>query len=292
MKNLLKYCVIVNLLNCSEEEFEKIIHSSDSGSLGSIFDQLQDEAKKLGGTYQHWEVDVCYYGFSLLKSAKAFENIAKNTFKNQVETKLVRPKKKKLSPNIYVVNDLPFFDKKISREEVKNFTLDQKLKVLCPPKISHLDVYAQCLPIELLKSFPTKNGKDNLIRYTILNSECPFTSKITSNSIILRPMKNSLDKTMEDAWKSDPSLSSKILNPFFEKGFSKIDFYIFSVINSLIVNDIKNSEYLSVPMPEIDFAFDSLVILISDYANDLYIGWFFYNSKTDRLLNYTSFPIV
>jgi len=165
----------------------------------------------------------------------------------------------------------------------------KRIQELTPTSINGIDVSFQIIndPSCLIKSLSASTTKSHRITY--INMECVFTKKIRSFPVILRSAPRVVEPSLKAVVTAE-EYKAEIENAK-QYGWAKCDLFYDAIIKHLVVKDAEECFYLGEKRPEIGFASDNLCIIVSDYKKSQFVGWFFYNKNTDRLLSFTSYRI-
>lgn len=271
------HTVRVTLTDQCPDSFEEIVYG-DGSKLGPMFDKIELEAKMCGGIVDFWEPSACDFVFVSKELATRFINNIKQKFSNQIM--------------------IEYYDKGCEKIGMRNFkelpkNIEEKIAILTPKKILDIDIQFQLLfddsaliePSDSLKEYK-KLRKTH--RLTFANMRCKVTGKTRSLSIVMRsgmhfalPIIKKTFVTIDD-FNSEIAASKK-------SGWSESDFSYDSIINGIMIPETTKGHVNGKDLPEIHYACDSGCIVISDYNEKQFVGWFFYNKNLDELIGFTNY---
>ena len=165
------------------------------------------------------------------------------------------------------------------------YSLNDRIAFLTPTKIKHLQTKIHIITEDC--SLPI-NSSDH--RTTYVNLKCKSTNRIKSHKVIMRSSKVVI-KYASDLLASEGHNIKYVYDSAIDAGWTQADINYDSMINGLIANDIGNCVYNNNYLPEIDYIPTHVTILITNYYNQQFIGWYLFNVNLDEPQNYSNYKI-
>jgi hypothetical protein len=250
----------------SSQEDEIINHSTDHESLLPPFDKIEEEALKNKGGFRNLDKTSCDYCFDSKEDAKRFIKAIRTKFKTKIKVEFKEEKQTKSYRKTFkaLSNSLP-----------------ERISELTPKTINGKKIGIHIIENEVLL-LPENKDHSELLRLTYANIRCKVRSKTISHPLVLR----SATKIAQEIIKSTEGLSFEEAK---NSGWKDSDISYDMIINGVFKKDVLNEKYNDKVCPEIEFATTHIKIVIADYLNEQFVGWFFYNDNLDEPLNYTSY---
>lgn len=169
--------------------------------------------------------------------------------------------------------------------------LIDRLATLTPKKVFNLTAQIHSLENEECLADLGEAAKrfSKTHRITYANFECLVTGKVRSKPLILRSGRFCAINAMKQILTSEDF--QKEMKKAEKSGWSEHDISYDSMINGLMVQDIKEGRVNGTECPEILYACDKVIILVHDYHGEQFIGWIFYNSNLDKILHFTHYSL-
>jgi len=163
--------------------------------------------------------------------------------------------------------------------------LADRIGALTPTKIGHLLTKIHIITEDC--SIPSAIS-DN--RTTYVNLRCKKTDRLKSHKLNLRSSRVVIKSALQ-ILESKGHNVKYVYDSAIDSGWTQSDINYDSMINGLLANDIANCIYNNAYIPEIDYLPTHVIILITNYYNQQYIGWYMYNDSTDYPENYSNYKM-
>jgi hypothetical protein len=125
-------------------------------------------------------------------------------------------------------------------------------------------------------------------RITYANLKCKFTNDTKSHALLLTSSKLFIASAMS-MLETEGENIKYIYDSAKECGWTQSDIYYDSMVNGVIINDIYENTYNGKNCPEIEYVATNVIIVVCNYYNEQYMGWYFYNENVDEPLNYSNY---
>lgn len=169
-------------------------------------------------------------------------------------------------------------------------SLPERIAALTPKELKGLTTKVSLLSSNsCLLDLPEEKSNSGINRACYANMLCKVTNKtrsllfsLRSGSLITEPV----FKEMEIKGEMPPKIQKAL-----DSGWTKSDISYEAIINGVLIPSLNKEEVDGVYCPESIFSNTNLVIVVSDYNKEQFIGWFFYNENLDEVLNYTNYKV-
>lgn len=161
--------------------------------------------------------------------------------------------------------------------------LRDRISALTPRKIKDLKTKIHLIDYDALHFIDDKKFHGGYAS-SYVNMLCKVTSNSKSHKFYLRSSEITLSQILGHDVPQKYDFDSAT-----EQGWKKYDINYDAMINGLIVPSVFWNLYNSSSMPEIEYSCTHIMIVVCDYYDKQFIGWYFYNENLDDPINYSNY---
>jgi hypothetical protein len=159
--------------------------------------------------------------------------------------------------------------------------LTDRIAALTPAKIKSLDVSVFLIDDNDRLSDVSKHT--GYYKKTVASLKCKITGKVRSIPVKLRSGKAFGETILASL---DASTQENMKSLVQSAKWTMKDVYYDCLLHAILLTEISNDEVNGEYCPEMLYSCTNVVIVINDFYDKQYVGWFFYNKNLDSILYY------